>query len=536
MAIFRAETKHITRSKKHNAVAAAAYRAGEKLIDTNKLNPDAKVHDYSKKQGVIATGIILPSDFNEQGFSIDRETLWSSVEEHETTTRSVKGSRLKQQARLAREWLLSLPHELSDDENEQLTQEFTEILVNDLGVIADYAIHKPTKDSYKPKPVFIDWYDPDTNTSELVQVDVIEPSQPDSRNAHAHIMFTTRKAELTADGSLKYGEKADSERSEKWRKEQKMCNGGDYIKEVRQLWSDLINKRLEKKNFLPVTAKSYKDLGLDIVPQAKRGKSAQAISIYGLEKNARIKDINDDFTERNRAFIKSTADSYTTTSSKRIDESKQRLSNNKRQLEDSEQRIVEQVRRIKLSNTVYDRASQFNPRTIRTVSKTAERTREREQLATQRLNREQFYKRTTAQAFSCYESNLRVIANRLAWRKKDSQKYDDRQMKELDTFYKTLDIQDFDLKSNASGDKYIAPQQWTNFVLEHLTVDHILDYPNIARIVVDPVSERFNSSRSLKSDSQVPSSSEIVQTPINDAKTSENVDTTSLQPRNIFMP
>ena len=39
MAIFRAETKHISRSKKDNVVAAAAYRSGEKLTDTNQFNP-----------------------------------------------------------------------------------------------------------------------------------------------------------------------------------------------------------------------------------------------------------------------------------------------------------------------------------------------------------------------------------------------------------------------------------------------------------------------------------------------------------------
>ena len=104
MAIFRAATKHISRGKGHNVVAAAAYRAGEKLTDTNKLNPNATTHDYTRKHGVLAKNIVLPITLSGQGFSIDRQELWSRVEEHETTTRSVKGSRLKQTARLAREW------------------------------------------------------------------------------------------------------------------------------------------------------------------------------------------------------------------------------------------------------------------------------------------------------------------------------------------------------------------------------------------------------------------------------------------------
>ena len=296
MAIYRAETKHVTRSKNHNVVAAAAYRAAEKLTDKNKFNPAAETHDYSKKKGVVATGIILPDNLKQKGFEIDRQTLWSSVEEFETTTRSVKGSRLKQKSRLAREWLLALPHELTDEENEQLTREFTESLVNELGVIADFAIHKPV-----PRPTkkdYIEVYNPDTWKFEKQPVYDIEPSQPDPRNIHAHILFTTRKTDLTADGSLKFTDKADSERSEKWRKEQGLCNGGDYLKQIRERWANMVNKRLESRNIASVSPKSYKDRGLDKKPQVKKGKNAHSLSLYGTKTridkhNEEIKKYND---------------------------------------------------------------------------------------------------------------------------------------------------------------------------------------------------------------------------------------------------
>lgn len=306
MAIFRAETKHITRGKKHNAVAAAAYRSGEKLTDTNKFNPDAKTHDYTKKKGVLASGIILPKALMEKNFVLERQQLWSGVEQHETTTRSVKGSRLKQSARLAREWLLALPHELSNDENEELTREFTKRLVNDLGVIADYAIHEPSKTDYQPKKDSIDWYDFETGRVEKVVVNDIDPIAPNSRNVHAHIMFTTRKATLDANNSLVFGDKADSERSEKWRQEQGMVNGGDYLKEIRELWADMINRRLEQKNILPVSAKSYQDLGLDIIPQHKQGKNASAMALYGFTPHTI--GLNHDIKRRNNAYLESTAD------------------------------------------------------------------------------------------------------------------------------------------------------------------------------------------------------------------------------------
>ena len=311
MAIFRAETKHISRGKKDNVVAAAAYRSGEKLTDTNQFNPDAKIHDYTKKQGVMAKGIILPSSLIEQNFTIDRQQLWSSVEQSETTTRSVKGSRLKQTARLAREWLLALPTELSDEENEQLTAEFTQRLADDLDVIGDYCIHKPTVGNYKPKADYIESYDPGTKRIEKTKVYDLQASEPDNCNIHAHIMFTTRKVKLDLDkGSLVFGEKADSERSEKWRQEQGLANGGDYLKEIRHLWADMVNQRLEQKHILPITAKSYKDLGINIIPQQKQGKDASTLALYGFKPP--IIGHNNDFREQNKAYIRSTADRYIT--------------------------------------------------------------------------------------------------------------------------------------------------------------------------------------------------------------------------------
>lgn len=308
MAIFRAATNHISRGKGHNVVAAAAYRAGEKLTDTNKLNPDAATYDYTKKQGVLAKNIVLPTALSSQGFSINRQELWSSVEEHETTTRSVKGSRLKQTARLAREWLLALPSELSDDENEQLTAEFTQKLADDLEVIGDYCIHKPTISDYKPKADYIESYDPDTQKPELTKVNDVKALEPDDRNIHAHIMFTTRKAEIGAAGELKLGDKADSEISEKHRQERNLCNGGDYIKEIRSMWADMVNERLAQHGIAPISHKSYKDLGLDIEPQHKQGKNASTLSLYGFKPP--IVGINNDIKKRNRAVIKSTANHY----------------------------------------------------------------------------------------------------------------------------------------------------------------------------------------------------------------------------------
>ena len=85
MALFRAEVKPISRGKGHNAVAAAAYRSGEKLEDTNLYNPHRTEHDFSKKSDVLHKAIILPTALAQPDFSISRQELWSQVEAHEVT-------------------------------------------------------------------------------------------------------------------------------------------------------------------------------------------------------------------------------------------------------------------------------------------------------------------------------------------------------------------------------------------------------------------------------------------------------------------
>ena len=504
MAIFRAETKHISRGKGHNVVAAAAYRAAEKLTDTNKLNPNATTHDYTNKKGVVAKDIVLPTSLSSKGFSINRQELWSSVEQSETTTRSVKGSRLKQSARLAREWLLALPSELSDDENKELTREFTTKLVNDLGVIADYAIHKPTPFDIKPKKFVGD---------DEKRV----PVAPDERNVHAHIMFTTRKVSADRNGVLVFGDKADSERSELWRQQQGLCNGGDYIKEIRQLWETMLNKRLEQKKILPVTAKSYEDLGLNIVPQHKQGKDATVMSRYHFKPP--IVGFNNDIKQHNAIIIKSAADSYIAESVRRIelsdisydrvtalhrtqattrDTASERVrdttssSTTNERIRDSERVIEEQARRIKHSNIVYDRVADFQSARTGTSDRASERTRERERLIAQSARERSFYSVSIAKATDCHERNIRIIASRLIFRHRDRAKYDDRQMQKLDTFYKTLAIRDFAVTGNLSREEYVQPNEWVGLVRERLTDDKIINNTEIMAIVRDPAMEKSN--------------------------------------------
>lgn len=58
MAIFHLSIKIVSRSGGKSAVAASAYRAGEKLTETET----GYVHDYTKKNGVIHTEVFLPAN------------------------------------------------------------------------------------------------------------------------------------------------------------------------------------------------------------------------------------------------------------------------------------------------------------------------------------------------------------------------------------------------------------------------------------------------------------------------------------------
>ena len=53
MAIYHCSIKIISRGKGKSAVAAAAYRSGEKLVNEY----DGAIHDYTRKGGIVHTEI-----------------------------------------------------------------------------------------------------------------------------------------------------------------------------------------------------------------------------------------------------------------------------------------------------------------------------------------------------------------------------------------------------------------------------------------------------------------------------------------------
>jgi ATP-dependent exoDNAse (exonuclease V) alpha subunit len=148
MAIYRMSVQNISRSSGRSSVAASAYRTAERMTDHRQ----GLEHDYSKRGGVLHTEILLPE--NAPDWMNNRTDLWNAVEDIEK----------RKDARLCREILVSLPHELSDKGRSDLVRSFVQSEFVDRGMVADIAIHAPG-------------------------------GEGDNRNHHAHVMLTTRSIE-----------------------------------------------------------------------------------------------------------------------------------------------------------------------------------------------------------------------------------------------------------------------------------------------------------------------------------------------------
>lgn len=125
IAIYHWNIGIVSRGKGKSAVAAAAYRSGEKL--TNEW--DGMTHDYTRKGGVVHTEIMLPP--HAPPSFADRSTLWNSVELYEKAGN----------AQLAREIDAALPIELSREEQIRLVREYCSSQFVSRGMCVDFVIH-----------------------------------------------------------------------------------------------------------------------------------------------------------------------------------------------------------------------------------------------------------------------------------------------------------------------------------------------------------------------------------------------------------
>ena len=106
MALYHFSVSQIKRSAGQSVLAAAAYRAGERLYSEYY----DEISDYTRKGGVLHTEILLPAHAPER--FRDRATLWNAVEAAERHPK----------AQLAYSFDIALQNELSLNENIELAR------------------------------------------------------------------------------------------------------------------------------------------------------------------------------------------------------------------------------------------------------------------------------------------------------------------------------------------------------------------------------------------------------------------------------
>lgn len=124
MAIFHFSAKTVSRGDGRSSTAAAAYRAGEKIVDERT----GEIHDYLRKRGVVCGSVVLPG-----GNTLTRSELWNKVE-----AKHKRGDAI-----VAREFELALPAELTDAERIDLVSRYAGELSDKYGVAVDWNIHAP---------------------------------------------------------------------------------------------------------------------------------------------------------------------------------------------------------------------------------------------------------------------------------------------------------------------------------------------------------------------------------------------------------
>lgn len=243
MAIYHLCIKIISRGKGKSAVAASAYRSGEKI----KNEYDGIVHDFTRKGGIAHTEILLPQNAPQE-FS-DRGTLWNSVEKIEKSKNS----------QLAREIEVALPKELDREKQINLVREYVKENFVKVGMCADIALH-------------------DKNDG----------------NPHCHILLTMRPLnEDTTWGAKSKKEYILDENGEKVKLKNgnyktRKINTTDWneqgkAEEWRKAWADITNKYLEENSIQDkVDHRSYQRQGIEQIPTIHLGVSATQMEKKGI--------------------------------------------------------------------------------------------------------------------------------------------------------------------------------------------------------------------------------------------------------------
>ena len=123
--MYHLHVRFVQRSQGRSSVAAAAYRAGEKMRDEHT----GKLYDFTHKTHVEHSEILLPEHVPVE--LADRATLWNRVEQQLNHKRGQPAFEVE----------VALPRELSPEKRLELARTFAEEQLVSKGLIVDLCIH-----------------------------------------------------------------------------------------------------------------------------------------------------------------------------------------------------------------------------------------------------------------------------------------------------------------------------------------------------------------------------------------------------------
>jgi hypothetical protein len=235
MAIYHLSVKPISRAGGRSATAAIAYRSGERVHDLST----GETFDYTRKRGVEHSEIVLPDSAAKRdiNWARDRQALWNAAEAAEK----------RKDARVAREYELALPHEMTRGQRVDLVRGFAGELANRYGVAVDFAIHRPHRSG-------------------------------DERNFHAHVLATTREVGPTGLGAKASIEWSDTDRAKKG-----LGPAKGEVKAIRARWEDFANERLKELGIeARIDHRSLADQGVDREPGRHLGPAVSGMERRGI--------------------------------------------------------------------------------------------------------------------------------------------------------------------------------------------------------------------------------------------------------------
>ena len=303
MAIYHLEAKVVSRGAGRSAVAASAYLSCSRLYN----DYDGIQHDYTKKQGLVWQEVFLP-EYAPQEWQ-DREKLWNAVEEVETAKDS----------RLAREFVVALPIELSRTEQIELLQEFIQEQFVADGMCADAAIHdtdghnphahilltvrpldEQGKWQYKTEKEYLCMKNGEERGFTAAEIKTAQnkgwekqyPYKVGKKKVYMVPSEADAQGLVRADKhpkSTRYGRQNPI--SERW-------NSEEQLAAWRAVWADVSNRYLERAGREErIDHRSNAARGLDEIPTIHEGVAAQALERKGIisdrcELNRQIKADN----------------------------------------------------------------------------------------------------------------------------------------------------------------------------------------------------------------------------------------------------